>query len=68
MDVPQRSRWVVERAQALGFDLCGIARAEDFEGLARLPEWLEKGFAGEMHYLEDPRRQSPARVLEGRAA
>ena len=60
-----QSRWVVERARALGFDLCGVAPAEDFEELARLPEWLEKGFAGEMHYLADPRRQSPARVLEG---
>ena len=49
----------------MGFDLCGIAPVEDFEELARLPEWLAKGFAGEMRYLEDPRRQSPARVLLG---
>ena len=33
--------------------------------MGRLPEWLEKGFAGEMHYLKDPRLQSPGRVLEG---
>lgn len=65
MDAHERSRWVVERARALGFDLCGLAPAEDFEELARLPEWLARGYAGEMRYLEDPRRQSPARVLEG---
>ena len=65
MDVRERSGWVVERARTLGFDLCGIAPVEDFEELARLPEWLAKGYAGEMRYLEDPRRQSPARVLEG---
>jgi epoxyqueuosine reductase len=65
MTVMERNRWVVERARGLGFDLCGVAPAEDFEELARLPEWLEKGFGGEMHYLEDPRRQSPGRVLEG---
>jgi epoxyqueuosine reductase len=65
VDARECSRRISERARALGFDLCGVAPAADFEELARLPEWLAKGFAGEMRYLEDPRRQSPARVLEG---
>ena len=42
---------VKARARALGFDLCGIARAESLEELARLPEWLARGFAGRMTYL-----------------
>jgi epoxyqueuosine reductase len=60
-----RTRWVVERARALGFDLCGVAPAEAFPELEHLPEWLEQGYAGEMRYLHDPRRQSPARALAG---
>jgi epoxyqueuosine reductase len=35
------------------------------EELARLPEWLARGYAGEMNYLNDPRRGDPARVLDG---
>jgi epoxyqueuosine reductase len=60
--------WVIERALAQGFDLCGVVRMEDFENsedLARLPEWLARGYAGEMKYLHDSRRQSPAQVLAG---
>jgi len=59
----QDTEWVTERARALGFDLCGIAPAEAFSELARLSEWLERGFAGEMRYLRDPRRRDPANVL-----
>ena len=35
-----------------GFDLCGIAPVEDFPELARFPEWIADGHAGEMKYLE----------------
>ena len=60
-----RSRWIVAQARALGFDLCGVAPAEAFEELRRLPEWLARGHAGEMTYLHDPRRSDPARVVVG---
>jgi epoxyqueuosine reductase len=40
------------RAAELGFDLCGIAPAGDFKELAFLPDWIARGYAGEMHYLE----------------
>jgi epoxyqueuosine reductase len=59
----ESSQWVCERARALGFDLCGVARAESWPELARLPDWLARGHAGEMRYLEDPRRQSPKNAL-----
>ena len=65
MDPSERTRWVVERAGALGFDLCGVAPVEAFDELGHLPEWLARGYAGEMRYLQSPRRLDPARVLEG---
>ncbi len=57
--------WIVDRARMEGFDLCGVVRAEKFPELARTPEWLDRGFAGEMKYLSDPRRGDPRSVLEG---
>ena len=39
------------RAAELGFDLCGIAPAGDFKELRFLPDWLARGYAGEMQYL-----------------
>lgn len=43
---------VKAEALALGFDLCGIAPAESFPELHFLPEWLSRGYAGDMHYLQ----------------
>lgn len=60
-----RTSWVRERARALGFDLCGVVPIEEYVELAHLPEWLARGYAGEMNYLRDPRRGDPALVLEG---
>ncbi len=57
--------WLLERARALGFDLCGVAPAAEFPELAQFSDWLARGYAGEMRYLEDPRRQCLARVLPG---
>ena len=45
------SSQVKQRALACGFDLCGIAPAGDVAELARLPEWLARGYAGRMTYL-----------------
>ena len=42
---------VKAKAAALGFDLCGIAPAGDLPELKFFPQWLERGFAGEMAYL-----------------
>ena len=38
-------------ARETGFDLCGIAQAEAFPELRFLDDWLERGYAGEMHYM-----------------
>ena len=55
----------LELARAAGFDLCGIAPASDFPELAHLENWLERGHAGEMRYLHDARRRSPALAMPG---
>ena len=42
---------IKQRAAGLGFDLCGISAAESFPELQFLPEWLSRGYAGEMQYM-----------------
>ncbi len=39
------------KAIELGFDLCGIAPADNFPELTFLQEWLAHGYAGEMAYM-----------------
>jgi epoxyqueuosine reductase len=56
---------ILELARAAGFDLCGVAPAADFPELAKLEEWLARGHAGEMRYLSNPRRASPALAMPG---
>src|SRR5580704_6356367 len=65
MDLDARTRWICEQARGLGFDLCGVAPAHAFEELAMYSTWLDRGYAGEMDYLGDPRRSDPRAVLEG---
>jgi epoxyqueuosine reductase len=43
---------IKERARGLGFDLCGIAPATALPELSRIREWLDRGYAGEMRYLQ----------------
>src|SRR3974390_3283528 len=65
MSTANPSARVSKLARAEGFDLCGIAPAAEFPELAHLEEWLERGHAGEMRYLHDGRRRSPAQAMEG---
>jgi epoxyqueuosine reductase len=57
--------WIVDKAKYLGFDLCGVVRAEKFPELEQTPEWLARGYAGEMKYLADPRRGDPQTAMPG---
>ncbi len=53
------------RAQQIGFDLVGIAPAAPADQFDRLTEWLARGFAGAMNYMErrhEARRQ-PQSIL-----
>src|SRR5262245_4050012 len=52
-------------ARIVGFDLVGIAPAVEADGFARLRDWLDRGYAGEMAYMSrggDARRH-PAAIL-----
>jgi epoxyqueuosine reductase len=60
---------VKARAAELGFDLCGIAPVADHRELAFLREWLERGYAGEMHYMaRSAERRADVRAVMPSAA
>src|SRR6266853_4527177 len=56
---------VKAKAREIGFDLCGIAPVGDHPELKFLRTWLDRGYAGEMAYLERSadRRSDVRRVL-----
>ena len=41
-----------QQARTLGFELVGIAPATEADGFARLRDWLARGFAGTMAYMQ----------------
>lgn len=57
--------WTEARAKAIGFDLCGVVRAQKFPELSHWEEWLARGYSGEMKYLADPRRANPNSAMPG---
>jgi epoxyqueuosine reductase len=67
MALDQLKNSIKQRAQELGFELCGIAPAEPSAFKAEFRAWLEKGYEGEMGYLSwDPdRRLDPSQLLPG---
>ena len=42
---------IKQHAASVGFDLCGIAPAATLPELEFLRTWLDRGYAGEMEYL-----------------
>jgi epoxyqueuosine reductase len=59
---------VKELANTLGFDFCGIAKAEFLQEEApRLEEWLKRGYQGKMSYLENnfDKRLDPSLLVPG---
>jgi epoxyqueuosine reductase len=55
--------WVVQQAETLGFNLCGVAPAEGLADVEHTAEWLARGYAGQMRYLHDERRTDLRQVL-----
>jgi epoxyqueuosine reductase len=56
-----------QKALELGFDVCGIAPADSFPELSFFREWLDRGYAGDMAYLERTadRRADARHVVPG---
>src|SRR5205823_11158867 len=65
MDQAADTIWIAEQAKGIGFDLCGVVRAEKFPELENTKDWLKRGYAGEMNYLFDPRREDPRGAMPG---
>ena len=62
--VPLSSAVVKAEAAAVGFDLCGIAAVQSHPQLTFLHEWLARGYAGEMHYMQrTAERRADVRVV-----
>lgn len=64
----QHTQLIKEEALRLGFDVCGIAAAVELtEDARRLEQWLNKGFHGEMKYMENhfDLRVDPRRIVPG---
>ena len=58
------SEHIKAHARTLGFDLCGVAPAAALPELTFLRTWLDRGFAGEMGYLErTAERRADARCV-----
>lgn len=63
-----RARLVKQMAADLGFSFCGISKAEFLEEEApRLEEWLNRGYQGQMKYLENhfDKRLDPRLLVPG---
>lgn len=59
---------VKQKASAMGFDFCGIAKAEFLEEEApRLEKWLTQNMHGQMHYMANhfDKRLDPRKLVEG---
>jgi len=60
--------FIKEAAASLGFDACGIARAEELkEDADFLNRWLKAGYHGEMYYMEQnfEKRINPQKLVPG---
>ena len=64
----QYTSFIKNSALDLGFNYCGISRAEKLEEEARyLEEWLNKGYHGTMQYMENyfDLRTDPTKLVPG---
>ena len=62
------SQLIKQKAEKFGFQSCGISKAEFLEEEApRLETWLNKGYHGEMKYMENhfDKRLNPALLVDG---
>jgi len=64
----KHTQLIKQKAEELGFDYCGISKAEKLEPVeANLDTWLSKGFHGKMAYMENhfDLRLDPCKLVPG---
>jgi epoxyqueuosine reductase len=64
----KHTEFIKATSKSLGFDYCGIAKAEQLEDDARrLENWLSKGFQGTMEYMNNyfDLRIDPSKLVPG---
>lgn len=68
----ERQWWELTRdlkckAEELGFPLVGVTRADTPDRLEHFHRWLDNGYAGQMHYLQNRREAyaDPSSILQG---
>jgi len=67
-DIAKRTQMLKQHAQALGFDFCGVARADFLEEEApKLEQWLNQNMHGQMHYMANhfDKRLDPRKLVPG---
>jgi len=68
MNIASNTSFIKQKANELGFDYCGIAKAEPLDDDARrLESWLHKGFNAKMQYMENyfDLRVDPKKLVPG---
>jgi epoxyqueuosine reductase len=68
VSVEKMTNIIKHTASGLGFDYCGIAKAQVLDDDARrLEQWLSKGMQGNMHYMENyfDVRIDPSKLVPG---
>ena len=68
MNLSERTAFIKSIASLLGFDYCGIAKAQKLdEDARRLEKWLDKGFQGKMGYMQNyfDLRIDPTKLVSG---
>lgn len=68
MNKQTTTQFIKSTAAALGFNFCGISKAEFLEDEApKLEEWLKRGYQGKMSYLENhfDKRLDPTMLVPG---
>lgn len=68
MKVKQHTAFIKKTAKLLGFDYCGVSKAEFLEEEApRLEKWLKSNMHGQMQYMENyfDKRLNPTLLVDG---
>lgn len=66
--ITRRTQFVKSTAKELGFNFCGISKAEFLEEESpKVEEWLKRGYQGKMSYLENhfDKRLDPTLLVPG---